>query len=102
VFAAGRPVVATAVGGLTDVISDGENGTLARPGDEQSLADAIQRCASNLPALAAGALRNAPTWEDVAAAVVKPAGLDRSGPSGDRLTHAGVSGRTARFIRHGR
>jgi glycosyltransferase involved in cell wall biosynthesis len=101
-FAAGRPVVATAVGGLTDVISDGENGTLAGPGDERSLADAIQRCASNLPALAAGALRNAPTWEDVAAAVVKAAGLDRSGPSGDRLTDAEMSGRTARFIRHGR
>jgi len=87
-FAAGRPVVATAVGGLTDVISDGENGTLAAPGDARSLADAIQRCAGNLPALADGALRKAPTWQDVATAVVKAAGLDRSGPAEVRLAHA--------------
>jgi glycosyltransferase involved in cell wall biosynthesis len=85
-FAAGRPVVATAAGGLTDVISDGQNGTLATPGDVQSLADAIQRCARDLTALAAGALKMAPTWEDVVAAVTKAAGLDRSGPVGDRLT----------------
>jgi glycosyltransferase involved in cell wall biosynthesis len=87
-FAAGRPVVATAVGGLTDVVSDGENGTLAAPGDARSLADAIQRCACNLSALADGALRKAPTWQDVATAVVKAAGLDRSGPAGGRLAHA--------------
>jgi glycosyltransferase involved in cell wall biosynthesis len=87
-FAAGRPVVATAVGGLTDAISEGENGTLAAPDDARSLADAIQRCARNLPALAEGALRKAPTWGDVAAAVVKAAGLDRSAPGGDRLAHA--------------
>ena len=84
-FAAGRPVVATAVGGLTDVIRDGESGTLAAPGNARSLADAIQRCADNLTALAEGALKKAPTWEDVAAGVVKAAGLDRSGPLGDRL-----------------
>jgi glycosyltransferase involved in cell wall biosynthesis len=77
-FAAGRPVVATAAGGLTDVIRDGENGTLATPDDAQSLADAIQRCARDLPTLAAGALRDAPTWGDAAAAVVKAARLDRS------------------------
>jgi glycosyltransferase involved in cell wall biosynthesis len=87
-FAAGRPVVATAVGGLTDVITEGENGTLAAPGDAQSLADAIQRCARSLPALADGALRKAPTWQDVATAVVKSAGLDRSRPAGARLVHA--------------
>jgi D-inositol-3-phosphate glycosyltransferase len=85
-FAAGRPVVATAAGGLADVISDGENGTLATPGDVRSLADAIQRCARDLPAVASGALKMAPTWEDVVAAVTKAAGLDRSGPVEDRLT----------------
>jgi glycosyltransferase involved in cell wall biosynthesis len=87
-FAAGRPVVATAAGGLTDVISDGANGTLAAPGDARSLADAIQRCTRDLPTLADGALKMAPTWEDVAAAVVKAAGLDRSRPGGNRLTPA--------------
>jgi glycosyltransferase involved in cell wall biosynthesis len=84
-FAAGRPVIATAVGGLTDVISDGENGNLAAPGDARSLADAIERCADNLDALAEGALKKAPTWGDVAAGVVKAAGLDRSGPGGDQV-----------------
>jgi glycosyltransferase involved in cell wall biosynthesis len=84
-FAAGRPVVATAVGGLTDVITDGENGTLASPGDARSLADAIERCADDVTALAEGALKKAPSWEDVAEGVVKAAGLDRSGPGGDRL-----------------
>jgi glycosyltransferase involved in cell wall biosynthesis len=84
-FAAGRPVVATAVGGLADVITDGENGTLAAPGDARSLADAIQRCADDLTALAESALKKAPTWEDVAEGLVKAAGLDRSGPGGDRL-----------------
>lgn len=85
-LAAGRPVVATAAGGLADVIIEGENGTLAVPGDAVSLAEAIQRCARDLPSLAAGALRMAPTWEDVAAAVTKAAGLDRSGPGGEGLT----------------
>lgn len=80
-LAAGRPVVATAAGGLTDVIVDGENGTLAAPGDASSLADAIQRCAHRLPTLAAGARRSEPTWDDVAAAVIAAARLDRSQPA---------------------
>jgi hypothetical protein len=67
------------------VITDGENGTLASPGDARSLADAIERCADDVTALAEGALKKAPSWEDVAEGVVKAAGLDRSGPGGDRL-----------------
>jgi len=39
----GRPVVATAVGGLTEMIRDGENGSLVPPGDAISLARAICR-----------------------------------------------------------
>jgi glycosyltransferase involved in cell wall biosynthesis len=40
-LAAGVPVVATAVGGMVDVIRDGQTGTLVAPGDAQALAAAI-------------------------------------------------------------
>jgi glycosyltransferase involved in cell wall biosynthesis len=74
-LAAGRPVVATRVGGLQEVVIDGVNGTLAEPGDPASLADAIERCVHDLPSLAARALDDAPRWNDTAAAVRKAAGF---------------------------
>jgi glycosyltransferase involved in cell wall biosynthesis len=39
----GRPVVATRVGGITDLVSGGENGLLVPPQDPASLADALVR-----------------------------------------------------------
>jgi glycosyltransferase involved in cell wall biosynthesis len=39
----GRPVVATRVGGITDLVRDGENGLLVRPQDPAALADALVR-----------------------------------------------------------
>jgi glycosyltransferase involved in cell wall biosynthesis len=39
----GVPVVAPAVGGLPQVVDDGENGLLVAPGSPSALADAIQR-----------------------------------------------------------
>jgi glycosyltransferase involved in cell wall biosynthesis len=72
-LAAGRPVIATRVGGLHEVVIDGVNGTLAEPGDPTSLADAIERCVRDLPALAAHAHDDAPRWSDTAAAVRKAA-----------------------------
>ena len=77
-LAAGRPVVATAVGGIAEVVEDGVNGTLATPGDADSLADAIERCAAQLTDLAAAATTVAESWDDVAAAVVKAARIDPS------------------------
>ncbi len=41
--AAGVPVVATKVGGITDIIRDGENGLLVLPEDPRSIAEAVMR-----------------------------------------------------------
>ena len=42
-MAYGRPVVATAVGGLVDAIDDGVTGLLVAPGDATALRTAIER-----------------------------------------------------------
>ncbi len=39
----GRPVVATAVGSVPELVVDGETGFLVPPGDEEALADAVNR-----------------------------------------------------------
>jgi glycosyltransferase involved in cell wall biosynthesis len=44
----GKPVVASAVGGLKDLVVDGETGLLVRPADPESLADALGRLAESL------------------------------------------------------
>ena len=50
-MAAGRPVVASAVGGLPELIRDGEQGLLVPARDPDALAQALARC------LGDGALR---------------------------------------------
>jgi glycosyltransferase involved in cell wall biosynthesis len=42
-MASGRPVVATTTGGIVDMITNGENGLLVPPGDEDKLAEAMAR-----------------------------------------------------------
>ena len=42
-LAAGTPVIATAVGGVAEVVRDGVNGLLVAPGDAEALAAAIRR-----------------------------------------------------------
>ncbi|HUH14413.1 MAG TPA: glycosyltransferase family 4 protein [Gaiellaceae bacterium] len=49
-LAAGRPVVATNVGGVPDVVSDGEHGFLVDVGDVEALAERLARLAAD-PAL---------------------------------------------------
>jgi glycosyltransferase involved in cell wall biosynthesis len=46
-LAVGTPVIATAVGGVPEVVRDGENGLLVPPGDVAAIAGAIDRLASD-------------------------------------------------------
>jgi len=41
-MAAGLPVVATGVGGIPEIVADGETGILVTPGDSDSLAEALE------------------------------------------------------------
>lgn len=61
-YAAGRPVVATPIGGLAEQVVDSETGLLARDMSAEALANAIQRFASDpelLDRCGAGALAHA-------------------------------------------
>jgi glycosyltransferase involved in cell wall biosynthesis len=61
----GRPVVASRVGGIRDLVRDGENGILVDPGDTAALADALVRVLSDRPLaerLAAGARPSVDRW----------------------------------------
>jgi glycosyltransferase involved in cell wall biosynthesis len=61
-FARGRPVVATAVGGIRDLVETGTNGVRVEPGDPESLADALVRVLEDrqfAERLARGALADA-------------------------------------------
>jgi glycosyltransferase involved in cell wall biosynthesis len=46
-MAAGKPVIASALGGLLDQVVAGETGLLVAPGDSSALANAIQRLAAD-------------------------------------------------------
>jgi glycosyltransferase involved in cell wall biosynthesis len=48
-LAAGRPVVASASGGLPEMVRDGETGLLVPPGDAAALAKALRRLADDEP-----------------------------------------------------
>jgi glycosyltransferase involved in cell wall biosynthesis len=57
-FATGRPVIATKVGDVAEIVQDGENGLVVKPGDSEALAGAILRFLSDRP-LAARCAGNA-------------------------------------------
>ena len=69
-FAAGRSVVATAVGGLPEQVEAGVAGELALPNNPKSLAQAIKRALGRLDALSEGARGASSTWKEVATALL--------------------------------
>jgi len=48
-LAVGTPAIATAVGGVPEIVADGENGLLVPPGDPAALAEAIRRFLADEP-----------------------------------------------------
>jgi len=68
-FAAGRPVVASRVEGLSAQVDEGRNGVLVDPGSPRALAVGVKAALSDLEALARGAAATSASWETVAAAV---------------------------------
>ena len=74
--AAGRPVVATAVGGVADVVDDGRTGFVVEPDDEASLAERLERLALD-PNLRTRLGRAAPARADAFAAGRLVDDLDR-------------------------
>jgi glycosyltransferase involved in cell wall biosynthesis len=46
-MALGRPVVTSAVGGLREIIVDGQNGFLIKPGDTDAIVDRVIRLAAD-------------------------------------------------------
>jgi glycosyltransferase involved in cell wall biosynthesis len=48
-----RPVIASAVGGLPEIVADGETGIVVSPADAEALAEAIVSLAADLPRAAA-------------------------------------------------
>ena len=71
-LAAGRPVVATDVGGLPELVEHDRNGVVVAPDDVNALAGGVLRVAHSIRSFAAEALASAATWDDVAARVSHP------------------------------
>jgi glycosyltransferase involved in cell wall biosynthesis len=68
-LAAGRPVVATDVGGLPEAVRDGIDGVITPANDPAAFAAGVRRALDDLPRLADGAAHSATSWDDVATAL---------------------------------
>lgn len=62
-MAVGTPVVATRVGGLTEVVEDGVTGALVAPGSPDDLADGIARVLARRAAMSAAARQAARSYD---------------------------------------
>ena len=84
-MASGRPVVTTHMGGIVDMVTDGESGLVVAPGNEQSLAAAMRRLVDDADLrtlLAAGAYARAKSFT-ISAVVDRVEDIyRRSAPSG--------------------
>ncbi|HEX8754459.1 MAG TPA: glycosyltransferase [Solirubrobacterales bacterium] len=99
-FAAGTPVVASAIAGYSDVVTDGVDGILVPPADPQRLAEELQRVhhePERLAAMGAAARHSAQryAWPRIADQVTKvyERAIEAPKPasSGERMAHwAGV------------
>lgn len=95
-FAAGTPVIASAIAGYSDVVEDGVDGLLVPPGDPQRLAEELQRIyhePERLTAMGEAASRSARryAWPRVADQVgeVYERAIEAPAPSraGERVAH---------------
>jgi len=95
-FAAGTPVIASAIAGYSDVVSDGVDGLLVPPGDPQRLAEELQRVhfePERLQAMGEAARRSAEryAWPRVADQVtaVYERAIEAPKPvtAGERMAH---------------
>ncbi|HVQ58203.1 MAG TPA: glycosyltransferase [Solirubrobacterales bacterium] len=95
-FAAGTPVVASAIAGYSDVVEDGVDGLLVPPGDPQRLAEELQRIhhePERLAAMGEAARRSAQryAWPHIADQVTEVYGQALEAPAprgaGERFAH---------------
>jgi phosphatidylinositol alpha-mannosyltransferase len=95
-FAAGTPVIASAIAGYSDVVSDGVDGLLVPPGDPQRLAEELQRAhyePERLQAMGEAARRSAQRYawprvaDQVTAVYERAIEAPRPATVGERVAH---------------
>ena len=95
-FAAGTPVIASAIAGYNDVVSDGVDGLLVPPGDPQRLAEELQRVhfePERLQEMGEAARRSAQRYawprvaDQVTAVYERAIEVPRPASAGERVAH---------------
>jgi phosphatidyl-myo-inositol dimannoside synthase len=96
--AAGKPVVATRVGGIPDAVEDGKTGVLTEPGDYERLSDAVISLLTDEEtkrAMGEAALRRVQdrfSWPKIAAQYEVEFGLSESNKTNERSGQSDVFG----------